>query len=122
MLIESASAAPRKLRSVSSLVGTGPSAAGCRGPSGDPSGIAPIAEEHRPPGRAFWSLRPSPRPVLLGKRDFPALCVLLSSSTLAHPLSRSGRSRSRKERRGEFRCGVRRNGSILGGSVVSGEV
>src|SRR5712692_4968940 len=25
-----------------------------------------FAEEHRPPGRAFWSLRPSPRPVLLG--------------------------------------------------------
>src|SRR6266849_2838639 len=66
MLIESASAAPRKLRSVSSLVGTGPSAAGCRGLSGDLSGVAPIAEEHRPPGRAFWSLRPSPRPVLLG--------------------------------------------------------
>ena len=58
-----------------------------------------------------------------GKLGFPALCVRLSSSTLAHPLSMSGRGCFPKGRRGEFGCGQpQRNGLIPGGSVVSGEV
>src|SRR5712692_11280241 len=122
MLIESASAAPRPLMSVSFLVGTGPSAAGCRGFSSDPSGIAPIAEERRPPGRAFWSLQPSPRPVLLGSlASLHSACHFLLA--LLHTCCQgAGVAVPEGETWRISLWRARRNGLIPGGSVVSGEV